>query len=81
MKDQIENKIRELVPSLQELSFGCEISIPPREDMIGTLPELKTRIVKTLDKEGVAYALENDITIDISNAKTIGHPIQLNHHK
>ena len=57
------------------MEFGCEIGIPPREDMVGTIPNINTRIVKKIDEN--LYALEIDAVVDISKMEIIGRPIRL----
>lgn len=71
---KIEARIRELVPELQELTFGCEVL-----NEVG----IKERVISAMEKymhgdkhiitDGTAISLcEKDITI-------LGHPIQLHH--
>lgn len=81
---QIEQKIRQLVPSLQELSFGCEVKFPQGETYIA-MCETKNGGVSFFVKEDQDY-----FTIDISEIdgvyfegseqlEILGHPIKLHH--
>ncbi len=84
--ETLEKRIRELVPSLQELSFGCEFIYYEEEEYTGgNTFEVKDVVVKVVGKrtvddsiyiKGVKTEYEFDSERDF---KILGHPIQLHH--
>lgn len=75
---QIENKIRELVPELQELSFGCEVIYSHKGNKRPVYFEkwvAEGEALRIFDK-----ALQNPNVIHtIKIGEIIGHPIHLEH--
>ena len=65
----VENKIRELVPELMELSFGCEIDFGRWGDSMYFKPNL------VLSRKPVAVRYIGEV----ADKKIIGHPIHLEH--
>lgn len=77
--EKLEAKIRELVPRLKELSFGCEVRI---SDFY--LPNEGSAIVIFNDKKMISVICDNKVRKDFRygnvpnhDFETIGHPITL----
>lgn len=73
---QLEQRIRELVPSLQELSFGCKVFFYPYKSERLTKGRIvdKTNDVITID------CIDSIEKVEKENLSTIiGHPILLHH--
>ena len=83
--DTTEKRIRELVPELQELSFGCEVfNIEENQKEIVWLtnldmskPEVYTN--KTYPQYQASYRFTFDEDASGYEYKILGHPIQLHH--
>lgn len=73
---QLESKIREIVPSLQELSFGCEVEVCGiREDNPGCEKDV---IVDGRISDGrITLGYYGEMFIE--NFIVLGHPILLHH--
>ena len=74
MKQKVENKIRELVPELMELSFGCEV-VTKKEN-----PPLVFINKETSGKYNFLNR-DNEVTGTFfwGDFEIIGHPIHLEH--
>jgi len=78
MSNKLDKRIRELVPSLMELSFGCEV-------MVTIDDEYKEKNV--ISKLGVGFLgievecerYDIEMIKDVDFIEVIGHPIQLQH--
>ena len=78
MSNNLDKRIRELVPSLMELSFGCEV-------MVTIDDEYKEKNV--ISKLGVGFLgievecerYDIEKIKDVDFIEVIGHPIQLQH--
>lgn len=72
-----EQKIRELVPSLQELTFGCEVEVA---GVANDNPGCQYDVVvdSRLDKNG-SLTLGYFGVVHPNSFKILGHPIQLHH--
>jgi len=78
---QLEQKIRQLVPSLQELSFGCEFKIysNPVEKLayIQSFTSGYSRVCTIRDNGDVYTVLRS--REEIESWEILGHQIQLHH--
>jgi hypothetical protein len=77
--EKLEKRIRELVPSLQELSFGCEFKI--YTEPVERLAYIKSygdgyNTVCTVRKNGDVYTVLRPRS-EIESWEILGHPIQL----
>lgn len=81
MKTKVQNKIRELVPELMDLSFGCKYVAQLRNIKTGEILEGATGQDKVIGwKNGDTFI--NSCLAEIKEQdiiKIIGHPIHLEH--
>lgn len=83
----LESKIRELVPSLQELSFGCEVKILRNSGFGDVMLKRFGDRVWVVTKDGFSLNTDNGFSYTkmeevFQNKKSfeiLGHPIQLHH--
>ena len=81
MKDKVEQKIRELVPELMELSFGCEVVTKMGHNI---LVKLDRTIVGADRGDGQVWTTNYTTTKGEyctvwDSSEIIGHPIHLEH--
>lgn len=85
LKEKVEKRIRELVPELMELSFGCEVKINYDD---GCEPDSLVGVV-TWTRDNGAYTKDDHMKMTVScigdcytdddSVEIIGHPIHLEH--
>ena len=77
---QLEKRIRELVPSLQELSFGCEVyrgqPEGKREFYVGECCDDISLVIMTKAGTWIPFSVPRKLA---PSWEIIGHPIQLHH--